>query len=772
MAAQTKLQKDILVLNLEEQLMEIAKEMYGKELSALTDQETYYAVLILTKRLMAVSDCNEGEKKVYYISAEFLIGKLLSNNLINLGVYDKMSDILEKYGKKLSVIEEVEPEPSLGNSGLGRLAACFLDSIATLGLPGEGIGLNYHFGLFKQVFKDKLQTAEKNAWIEENSWLTKTDITYDVYFGKKKVTSRLYDIDVAGYDSGVNKLHLFDIESLDESLVKEGIQFDKEAIEKNLTLFLYPDDSDEAGNLLRIYQQYFMVSNAAQLILAEMKEKKFDLRKMYDHAVIQINDTHPTMIIPELIRILVEEKAFTIDEAIEVVRKTCAYTNHTILAEALEKWPLKYLEKVVPQLVPYIKELDKRVAAKYKDERVQIIDKDGRVHMARIDIHYGFSVNGVAAIHTQILEETELNAFYKIYPEKFNNKTNGITFRRWLLSCNRELAGFLAETIGDGFKKDADKLEKLLEFKDTPAVLDRIAEIKYDQKKKLAAYVKENEGVTLNPDSVFDIQVKRLHEYKRQQMNALYIIHKYLEIKKGKKPARPMTFIFGAKAAPAYIIAQDIIHLILVLQDIVNNDPDVSPYMTVLMVENYNVSYAERLIPACDISEQISLASKEASGTGNMKFMLNGAVTLGTSDGANVEIHELVGDDNIYIFGKDSETVIRHYEKADYVSRDYYEKSPVIKEAVDFIVGKQALAAGHKENLTRLYNELLNKDWFMTLLDLEDYIETKDRMFADYEDRAKWKKMMLVNIAKAGFFSSDRTIAEYNRDIWHLTKER
>ena len=772
MAAQTNLQKDILVLNLEEQLMEIAEEMYGKELSALTDQETYYAVLILTKRLMEVSDCNEGEKKVYYISAEFLIGKLLSNNLINLGVYDKMSDILEKYGKKLSVIEEVEPEPSLGNGGLGRLAACFLDSIATLGLPGEGIGLNYHFGLFKQVFKDKLQTAEKNAWIEENSWLTKTDITYDVYFGKKKVTSRLYDIDVAGYDSGVNKLHLFDIESLDESLVKEGIQFDKEAIEKNLTLFLYPDDSDEAGNLLRIYQQYFMVSNAAQLILAEMKEKKFDLRKMYDHAVIQINDTHPTMIIPELIRILVEEKAFTIDEAIEVVRKTCAYTNHTILAEALEKWPLKYLEKVVPQLIPYIKELDKRVAAKYKDERVQIIDKDGRVHMAHIDIHYGFSVNGVAAIHTQILEETELNAFYKIYPEKFNNKTNGITFRRWLLSCNRELAGFLAETIGDGFKKDADKLEKLLEFKDTPAVLDRIAEIKYDQKKKLAAYVKENEGVTLNPDSVFDIQVKRLHEYKRQQMNALYIIHKYLEIKKGKKPARPMTFIFGAKAAPAYIIAQDIIHLILVLQDIVNNDPDVSPYMTVLMVENYNVSYAERLIPACDISEQISLASKEASGTGNMKFMLNGAVTLGTSDGANVEIHELVGDDNIYIFGKDSETVIRHYEKADYVSKDYYEKSPVIKEAVDFIVGKQALAAGHKENLTRLYNELLNKDWFMTLLDLEDYIETKDRMFADYEDRAKWKKMMLVNIAKAGFFSSDRTIAEYNRDIWHLTKER
>ena len=768
MSAQTNLQKDILVLNLEEQLKEVAKEMFGKELAALTDQETYYAVLILTKRLMTVSDSNEGEKKIYYISAEFLIGKLLSNNLINLGVYDKMSEILEKNGKKLSVIEEIEPEPSLGNGGLGRLAACFLDSIATLGFPGEGIGLNYHYGLFKQVFKDKLQTAEKNEWIEDNSWLTKTDVTYDVYFGKKKVTSRLYDIDVAGYDSGVNKLRLFDIESLDESLVKEGITFDKEKIEKNLTLFLYPDDSDEAGNLLRIYQQYFMVCNAAQLILSEMKEKKYDLRKMYEHAVIQINDTHPTMIIPELIRILVEEKAFTVDEAIDVVSKTCAYTNHTILAEALEKWPLKYLEKVVPQLVPYIKELDKRVAAKYDDPKVQIIDEDGRVHMAHIDIHYGFSVNGVAAIHTEILKETELNAFYKLYPEKFNNKTNGITFRRWLLSCNRELAGFLAETIGDGFKKDADKLEKLLEYKDNQAVLDRLAEIKMNRKKDLAAYVKEAEGMTLNPDSIFDIQVKRLHEYKRQQMNALYIIHKYLEIKSGKKPVRPLTFIFGAKAAPAYVIAQDIIHLILVLQEIINNDPEVSPYMTVLMVENYNVSYAEKLIPACDISEQISLASKEASGTGNMKFMLNGAVTLGTSDGANVEIHELVGDDNIYIFGKDSDTVIKHYEKADYVSKDYYKKSPVIKEAVDFIVSKQALKVGHKENLERLYKELLNKDWFMTLLDLEDYIETKDKMFADYEDSQKWKKMMLVNIAKAGFFSSDRTIAEYNRDIWKL----
>lgn len=768
MAGQTNLQKDVLVLNMEHQLIDIAQDMFGKTIEALTDQELYYAVLVLTKRLMKVSDENEGEKKIYYISAEFLIGKLLSNNLMNLGVYDKMAEILKKHGRELSVIEEAEPEPSLGNGGLGRLAACFMDSIATLGLPGEGIGLNYHFGLFKQLFRDKLQCAEKNDWIEKESWLTRTDISFEVFFGKKKVTSRLYDIDVPGYDSGVNKLRLFDIESVDESLVKEGIDFDKEAIEKNLTLFLYPDDSDEAGNLLRIYQQYFMVCNAAQLILHEMKEMKYDLRKMYEHAVIQINDTHPTMIIPELIRILVEEKAFTMDEAIEVVSRSCAYTNHTILAEALEKWPLKYLEKVVPQLVPYILELDRRVSLKYKDPKVQIIDRDGRVHMAHIDIHYGFSVNGVAAIHTEILKNTELNAFYKLYPEKFNNKTNGITFRRWLMGCNRELAVFLSRTIGDGFKKDADKLEKLLDFKDCPEVLDALEQIKMNRKKELVSYVKEAEGVDLNPDSVFDIQIKRLHEYKRQQMNALYIIHKYLEIKAGKKPVRPLTFIFGAKAAPAYVIAQDIIHLLLVLQEIVNNDKDVSPYMTVLMVENYNVSYAEKLIPACDISEQISLASKEASGTGNMKFMLNGAVTLGTSDGANVEIHELVGDENIYIFGAESEEVIEHYAKADYVSGDYYKKSPVIKEAVDFIVGKQALAVGHKENLERLYKELLNKDWFMTLLDLEDYIAMKDRAFADYEDREKWKRMMLVNIAKAGFFSSDRTIAEYNRDIWKL----
>ena len=768
MTQASNIKRDILVMNIEKELEEQTRAGYGKSVAECDNRELYYSLLQLTKKLLAVSEPIEGEKKVYYISAEFLIGKLLSNNLINLGIYDKLDEILAQNGKKLSDIEEIEPEPSLGNGGLGRLAACFLDSMATLGLPGDGIGLNYHFGLFKQVFKNKLQTAEKNDWIEDQSWLTRTDTTFEVSFGDKKVTSRLYDIDVIGYDNGVNKLHLFDIESVDEKLVRKGIDFDKEDIEKNLTLFLYPDDSDEAGNLLRIYQQYFMVSNAAQLILKEMREKQYDLRRMYEHAVIQINDTHPTMVIPELIRILVDEKAFTMDEAIEVVSRTCAYTNHTILAEALEKWPLAYLEKVVPQLVPIIKELDKRAAKKYKDPKVRIIDKDKRVHMAHIDIHYGFSVNGVAAIHTEILKDTELNAFYKIYPEKFNNKTNGITFRRWLLSCNHELADFLSETIGDGYKKDADNLEKLMKFIDDDAVLDRLAQIKMNRKKELAAYIKEKEGVTLNPDSIFDLQSKRMHEYKRQQMNALYIIHKYLEIKAGKKPARPITFMFGAKAAPAYVIAQDIIHLILVLQEIVNKDPDVNPYMTVLMVENYNVAYAEKMIPACDISEQISLASKEASGTGNMKYMLNGAVTLGTSDGANVEIHELVGDDNIYIFGEKSEQVIKHYAKADYVSKDYYEKSPVIKEAVDFIVSRQALKVGHKENLKRLYNELLNKDWFMTLLDLEDYIATKDRMLADYEDQKKWRKMMLVNIAKAGFFSSDRTIEEYNRDIWKL----
>lgn len=768
MKLEETIQREIMEQRIEAGLEDLSQRLFGKTLEETTDEETYVVLLSLVKGMERATIPNDGDKKIYYISAEFLIGKLLSNNLINLGIYDKVEEILKNRGKELSRIEEIEPEPSLGNGGLGRLAACFMDSIATLGLPGEGIGLNYHFGLFKQVFENRLQTEEKNDWIQNDSWLNRTDVSFDVFFGDKKVTSRLYDIDVIGYENGINKLRLFDVESVDESIVKDGISFDKEEIEKNLTLFLYPDDSDEAGNLLRIYQQYFMVSNAAQLILMEMKEKHHDLRKLYEHAVIQINDTHPSMIIPELIRILVNDKAFTMDEAIDVVSRTCAYTNHTILAEALEKWPLSYLEKVVPQLVPIIKELSARVTRKYSDPRVQIIDKDGRVHMAHMDIHYGFSVNGVAAIHTEILKETELHPFYEIYPEKFNNKTNGITFRRWLLSCNRELTALIDETIGTDYKKDAGKLKKLMEYVDDEAFTDRLLGIKKEKKRILAEYILEKEGETLNPDSIFDVQIKRLHEYKRQQMNALYIIHKYLEIKKGKKPARPLTFLFGAKAAPAYIIAKDIIHLLLVLQQIVNNDPDVKDYMKVVMVENYNVSYAEKLIPAADISEQISLASKEASGTGNMKMMLNGAVTLGTADGANVEIHNLVGDDNIYIFGADSETVIGHYEKADYVSKEYYEKSPVIREAVDFIIGEQAMAAGSRENLERLYNELLNKDWFMTLLDLEDYIRVKDRMFADYEDRAKWKRMMAVNIAKAGFFSSDRTIAEYNRDIWKL----
>lgn len=754
---------------LESSLDTLTRKLYGRPVSQVTDAEMYHVLLQFTKDLTAEKKEITGDKKIYYISAEFLIGKLLSNNLINLGVYDELEEILQKNGKSIAVIENEEPEPSLGNGGLGRLAACFMDSIATLGLPGAGIGLNYHFGLFKQVFKDRLQMAKKNDWIEKDSWLNKTDTSFTVEFGGgKKVDSVLYDIDVVGYENGIDKLHLFDLKSLDESLVKSGIDFDKEDIEKNLTLFLYPDDSDEAGNLLRIYQQYFMVSNGAQLIIKELKDAGRDLYEMDKYVAIQINDTHPTMVIPELIRILTWDEGFTIDDAIKVVSRTCAYTNHTILAEALEKWPLEYLNRVVPQLVPIIKELSARIAKINKDPKVQIIDDEKRVHMAHIDIHYGYSVNGVAAIHTNILKNTELNVFYRLYPEKFNNKTNGITFRRWLLSCNRPLAKLLDETIGTDYRKDADKLEDLLKYRDDEAVLSKIADIKKQKKKELIEFVKKNEGVELDPDSIFDIQVKRLHEYKRQQMNALYIIHKYLEIKGGKKPKRPITCIFGAKAAPAYVIAKDIIHLLLVLQEIVNKDPEVSPYLKVLMVTNYNVSYAEKLIPACDISEQISLASKEASGTSNMKFMLNGAVTLGTDDGANVEIHELVGDDNIFIFGVDSDTVIKHYEKADYVSKDYYKKSPVIKEAVDFIVGPEALKVGHKENLERLYKELLNKDWFMTLLDLEDYIAKKDEIFEAYEDQEKWRRMMLVNVAKAGFFSSDRTIAEYDRDIWHL----
>ena len=756
---------------------EAVLKQYGKSIAECTDREIYDALLTSVNELAAQKESNEGKRKLYYISAEFLIGKLLSNNLINLGLYDEVKAELNDAGRSLAEIEEIEPEPSLGNGGLGRLAACFLDSIANLGLNGDGIGLNYHLGLFKQVFENGKQKEVPNPWIGKDSWLVPTDVAYTINFGEISVVSRMYDINVYG-EKRTNKLHLFDVETVDESIVKgNSIDFDKSDIAKNLTLFLYPDDSDEQGRLLRIYQQYFMVSNGARLILDECRDKCINTGKTFknlsDLAVIQINDTHPTMVIPELIRLLTENgdidgSPITMDEAIDIVSKSCAYTNHTILAEALEKWPVDYLNRVVPQLMPIIKELDRRVRKKYTDKSVYIIDDNNLVHMAHIDIHYGMSVNGVAKLHTEILENTELNNFYRIYPEKFNNKTNGITFRRWLIHCNNGLAKYIETLIGSEYRHDAEKLKDLLKFAGDKNVYDNLLEIKTDNKRNLAEYLKQTQGIEINPQSIYDIQIKRLHEYKRQQMNALYIIHKYLEIKGGKKPSTPLTFIFGAKAAPAYVIAQDIIHLLLVMSDIINNDPEVSPYMKLVMVENYNVSYAEKLIPACDISEQISLASKEASGTGNMKFMLNGAVTLGTSDGANVEIHELVGDDNIYIFGKDSDTVIKHYEKADYVSKDYYKKSPVIKEAVDFIVSKEVLKVGKKENLERLYNELLNKDWFMTLLDLEDYIKVKDQAFADYEDQQKWKKMMLVNIAKAGFFSSDRTIAEYNRDIWKL----
>ena len=741
-----------------------------KAIADCTDKELYTALLAISQKAAAKKEENAGKKKLYYISAEFLIGKLLSNNLINLGLYDDVKAILEENGKSLAAVEEAEPEPSLGNGGLGRLAACFLDSIATLGLNGDGIGLNYHFGLFKQLFKDNKQEEAPNPWIENASWLTKTDVTYQVPYKNFTLTSRMYDIAVTGYHGRTNHLHLFDVESVDESIVEDGISFDKTDVAKNLTLFLYPDDSDREGRILRIYQQYFMVSNAARLILEEAAAKGSNLYDLPDYAVIQINDTHPTMVIPELIRLLTTEHGMEMDDAIEVVSHTCAYTNHTILAEALETWPMEFFKEAVPQLIPIMEVLDDKVRRKFDDPSVYIIDKDDQVHMAHIDIHYGFSVNGVAALHTDILKETELNHFYKIYPEKFNNKTNGITFRRWLLHCNPQLSDFITSFIGEGYKRDADELKKL----DQPAIscnlkhLYRLLSIKDQKKAELAQYLKETQGLEINPDSIFDIQIKRLHEYKRQQLNALYLIHKYLEIKKGHKPTTPITAIFGAKAAPAYVIAKDIIHLILCLQQIIKEDPEVSPCLNVVMVNNYNVTLAEKLIPACDISEQISLASKEASGTGNMKFMLNGAVTLGTDDGANVEIHELVGDSNIYIFGDSSDTVIRRYKRGDYHSRSYYENSPALKEAVDFIISKKMLAVGDKENLERLYNELLNKDWFMTFPDFAAYCRTKEKAFSDYEDRASWAKKMLVNISRAGYFSSDRTIEEYNRDIWKL----
>ena len=748
-------------------VQEIVNNRYGKGIAQCSNEEIYYALLEMTKSMAKEKESNEGKRKLYYISAEFLIGKLLSNNLINLGIYEEVKQVLAENGKNLAEIEEVEPEPSLGNGGLGRLAACFLDSIATLGLNGDGVGLNYHYGLFKQVFEHNLQHEEPNPWIEKESWLTKTNVTYPVQFGGFTLQSRLYDIDVIGYENRTTKLHLFDVETVDESLVGDGINFDKEDIAKNLTLFLYPDDSDDKGRILRVYQQYFMVSNAAQLIIDETLARGGDLHKLNEYAAIQINDTPPSMVIPELIRLLMQ-RGILMDEAIEIVSKTCAYTNHTILAEALEKWPIHFLEKAVPQLLPIIYELNSRVVRKYDDKSVAIIDDEKRVHMAHMDIHYGYSVNGVAYLHTEILKNTELNNFYKIYPEKFNNKTNGITFRRWLLHCNHELADLIESLIGPGFKKDAMELEKLGALVDDASVLQRLLDVKNSRKTELKDYLAKTQGIVLDDNSIYDIQIKRLHEYKRQQMNALYVIHKYFEIKAGKKPTRPITVIFGAKAAPAYVIAKDIIHLILCLSELIANDPEVSPYLKVVMVENYNVTLAEKLIPAADIHEQISLASKEASGTSNMKFMLNGAVAIGTMDGANVEMHQFVGDDNIYIFGESSEEVIKHYEKADYVSRSYYENDANIKRAVDFIVSDEMMAVGCRENLERLYNELLNKDWFMTLPDFEDYVATKERIYADYEDRMAWAKKMLINISKAGFFSSDRTIAQYNEDIWHL----
>ena len=743
------------------------QNMFHKDCAACTDQEVYEALLTYTKEQLAAKGYHDGKKKIYYISAEFLIGKLLSNNLINLGIYDEVAEFLQKNGKSLAEIESVEPEPSLGNGGLGRLAACFLDSIATLGLPGEGIGLNYHLGLFKQVFEDNLQHEVPNPWITPDSWLTATDVTYMVPFRGFSLKSTMYSIDVAGYENKAIHLNLFDIDLADESMVHDGITFNKKDILHNLTLFLYPDDSDEDGRKLRVYQQYFMVSNAAQLILDEAVSKGSNLHDLADYAVVQINDTHPSMIIPEFIRLL-GERGIDFDEAAEIVSHVCAYTNHTILAEALEKWPIHYLEDIVPQLVPIIRKLDEKVKAKYPAENLAIIDSNNLVHMAHMDIHYGFSINGVAALHTEILKNSELHQFYEIYPEKFNNKTNGITFRRWLMYCNQPLTKFISSLIGEGYKKDADELKKLLAYKDDQKVLDQLLEIKTNAKKICKDFVLENTGIEIDENSVFDIQIKRLHEYKRQQLNALYIIYKYLEIKDGKKPERPITFIFGAKAAPAYYIAKDIIHLLLTLETLIQNDPDVAPYMKLVMVENYNVSAAEKLIPACDISEQISLASKEASGTGNMKFMLNGAITLGTMDGANVEISDLVGKDNIYIFGESSDEIIKHYEKMDYNSRAIYEGDADIKKYVDFIVSEPMLKLGKEEHLRNFYNELLNKDWFMTLLDLKDYIKVKDQVFADYEDRNSWAKKMLANIGEAGFFSSDRTIAQYNKDIWHL----
>ena len=750
-------------------LTNILQTQFNKTIEDCTNEELYTGLLMLVKNLSNDRKPTSTPRKLYYISAEFLIGKLLSNNLINLGIYDEIKTLLADNGKNLSDIEEIELEPSLGNGGLGRLAACFLDSIATLNLSGDGVGLNYHFGLFKQKFENHLQKEEKNPWITDKSWLNDTNIGFDVEFNGFTVHSKLYDIDVLGYQKGLNKLHLFDIDTIDETIVNDGISFDQKDIRKNLTLFLYPDDSTKEGQMLRIYQQYFMVSNAAQLILMEEKAKGHDLHELYKYVCIQINDTHPSMVIPELINRLVLE-GIDLHEAIDIVSKTCAYTNHTILAEALEKWHLEDLKQVVPQLIPTIQELNAIAKSRSDNKAVQIIDEHNLVHMAHMDIHFGYSINGVASLHTEILKNSELKAFYELYPEKFNNKTNGITFRRWLLHCNHELSQYITSLIGDEYKTDATKLKDLLKFVDDETVLNKLLTIKQNRKQDLCNYLNKTMHLTLNPNSIFDIQIKRLHEYKRQQMNLLYIIQLLQKIRSGYVPSTPITFIFGAKAAPAYIIAKDIIHAILCLQDIIAKDPVASKYIQVVMVENYNVTNAEKLIPACDFSEQISLASKEASGTGNMKFMLNGAITIGTEDGANVEIHELVGDDNIYIFGESSDDVIAHYNNNDYDAGKYYNNDEIIKNAVDFLISEEMTSIGQTENLHRLHHELISKDWFMSLLDLKAYIQTKDQAYNDYKDRLAWAKKSLINIANAGYFSSDRTIAEYNNDIWHLDK--
>ena len=751
---------------MEKNLLEILKMKYAKSINDASNEEVYFSLVELTKSMIKERELKKSGKKLYYISAEFLIGRLLKNNLINLGIYKEVKEVLGKFNRDFNEIEEVEIEPSLGNGGLGRLAACFLDSIATLGLNGDGLGLNYHFGLFKQVFENNKQKAVKNPWIDSSGWLNESNISFDVNFKDFKVKSKSYTIDMIGLQNNSNNLYLFDIDTIDEDIVRDGINFNKKDIRKNLTLFLYPDDSDKDGQLLRIYQQYFMVSNAAQYILLENEKNGLSLEELDKNIVIQINDTHPSMIIPELIRLLIE-KGIDKDKAIDIVSKTCAYTNHTILSEALEKWPISYIEEVAPQLIPIIKELDSRINSKFNDERVSIIDKNNMIHMANMDIHYGFSVNGVAALHTEILKNEELNSFYNIYPHKFNNKTNGITFRRWLLSCNESLSSYIEELIGGEFIKDYNKISKLYDYKDNKEVLNKIGEIKKNNKISLKNYLLKTQNINIDENSIFDIQIKRFHEYKRQQMNLLYIIYKYIEIKKGNKPATPITTIFGGKAAPAYIIAQDIIHAILCLSELINNDIEADKFLKVVMIENYNVTSASKVIPACDVSEQISLASKEASGTGNMKFMLNGAVTLGTEDGANVEIMNLVGKDNIYIFGEKSSDVISHYKNRDYNSRSYYYKGS-IKPLIDFIVSDEMLKVGDTTSLYRLYNELINKDWFMTLLDLEDYIKMKEEAFKDYEDREDWNRKALINISKAGFFSSDRTIEEYNRDIWKL----